>query len=183
MKHANSWQLAGRSELRGTSEPARVPAPALLTPGQVNEELERERQAAEEAERQRREALEAQKAQLRRLEEQRLAAEEASKARAEAEEAAEAARRFQELQVGAGSAGLATPHRWQAQLTSAMSGRQPRVWFCVARQGGAPGLTAPRPRAHSAGRGPAPRGHAPPSSHLPKRAALEPAAGGSTPPH
>lgn len=67
----------------------------------MNEELERERQAAEEAERQRREALEAQRAQLRRLEEERRAAEEASKARAEAEEAAEAARRFQELQVGA----------------------------------------------------------------------------------
>lgn len=38
---------------------------------QVNEELDRERQAAEEAERQRREAIEQQKAELRRLEEQR----------------------------------------------------------------------------------------------------------------
>lgn len=38
---------------------------------QVNEELDRERQAAEEAERQRRDAIEQQKAELRRLEEQR----------------------------------------------------------------------------------------------------------------
>ncbi|KAI7845169.1 hypothetical protein COHA_001214 [Chlorella ohadii] len=65
----------------------------------VNEELDRERQAAEEAERQRREAIEQQKAELRRLEEQRAQTEAAAKQRQEAEEQAEAQRRFQELQA------------------------------------------------------------------------------------